>query len=200
MPPKTASKASPKTPPRRRLLPDARRAELIEVAIRLMRERGDASPTIADVTAAAGAAKGTFYLYFDNWDELVLAIRDHFAAGWKEDVLARAARNKKSTWHAFLDLEAARFVDALVAMGPLHQAIFHGPAAFRQAGTNSPAVALLAQLLEQGARDGAFDVDDPQATASLLFGAWHAAGDAIDAGGDRERHLGALRHLMRKWL
>ncbi len=52
----------------------------------------------------------------------------------------------------------------------------------------------------RGKSEGAFDIEDAGATALLLFSARHAAGDAIAAGGDRERHLSVVRRLMRKWL
>lgn len=60
---------------RRRLAPDARRAELIAAAISVLKQHGNAASCVEDVTAAANAAKRTFYLYFPSWDDLLVSAR-----------------------------------------------------------------------------------------------------------------------------
>jgi TetR/AcrR family transcriptional regulator, cholesterol catabolism regulator len=53
---------------------DRRRAELLDVALRLFAERGFETTTIADISAAAGTAHGLVYHYFASKDELLLAV------------------------------------------------------------------------------------------------------------------------------
>lgn len=54
--------------------PTERRTELLDAAERLFAERGVAGTTVADITSAAGVAKGSFYGYFASRDELVEAL------------------------------------------------------------------------------------------------------------------------------
>ena len=54
--------------------PAERRTELLDAAERLFAERGLGATTVADITAAAGVSKGSFYVYFASRDELVEAL------------------------------------------------------------------------------------------------------------------------------
>lgn len=51
-----------------------RRADLLAAARRVFAERGYHETTVEEVTRAAGVAKGTFYLYFQEKREIFLAI------------------------------------------------------------------------------------------------------------------------------
>lgn len=61
-------------PSARKRKADRRRAELLDVALRLFAERGFEATTIADISAAAGTAHGLVYHYFSSKDELLLAV------------------------------------------------------------------------------------------------------------------------------
>lgn len=52
----------------------ARRADLMAAARHIFAERGYHETTVEDITRAAGVAKGTFYLYFQEKREIFLAI------------------------------------------------------------------------------------------------------------------------------
>jgi AcrR family transcriptional regulator len=52
----------------------SRRAELLAAARTLFSERGYHETTVEDITRAAGVAKGTYYLYFQEKREIFLAI------------------------------------------------------------------------------------------------------------------------------
>jgi AcrR family transcriptional regulator len=51
-------------------------------------ERGLAHATMADVSEAAGVAKGTVYRYFDSKSALLTALRARYTSQW----LARSGR------------------------------------------------------------------------------------------------------------
>lgn len=53
---------------------DRRRAELLDVALRLFAERGYEATTIADISATTGTAHGLVYHYFRSKDDLLLAV------------------------------------------------------------------------------------------------------------------------------
>ncbi|MGV8909906.1 MAG: TetR/AcrR family transcriptional regulator [Propionicimonas sp.] len=58
----------------------ARRAQVAGAAIRVFRERGVGGTAVSDIVKAAGIAQGTFYLYFDSKDEVLLAVAEQFVA------------------------------------------------------------------------------------------------------------------------
>jgi AcrR family transcriptional regulator len=55
-------------------VPAARRADLLDAARRIFAARGYHDTTVEDITRAAGVAKGTFYLYFQEKRAIFLAI------------------------------------------------------------------------------------------------------------------------------
>ena len=96
--------------PRRRLSPDVRRAELIDAALRVLRKRGGAASRVEDVTSAAFAGKGTFYLYFSSWEDLLVALRDRILDDFGAKLQARLAELSKVDWWTLLDELCAGFV------------------------------------------------------------------------------------------
>jgi AcrR family transcriptional regulator len=53
---------------------EARRAELARVALKLWAERGFDKTSVAEIAREAGVAKGTFYLYFETKQSLLLEV------------------------------------------------------------------------------------------------------------------------------
>lgn len=51
-----------------------KRADLSAVARRIFAERGVANTAVSDIVKAAGVSQGTFYLYFDSKDDIVLEV------------------------------------------------------------------------------------------------------------------------------
>lgn len=66
--------------PRRQVDRAARRGELAGVAAGVFGERGVAGTTVSDIVKAAGIAQGTFYLYFESKDDVLLAVVERFVA------------------------------------------------------------------------------------------------------------------------
>jgi AcrR family transcriptional regulator len=63
---------------RRILHPDDRRSELLEAATRVFARKGYRNASVSDIIAAAGVARGTFYLYFKSKEHVFLAIVEGF--------------------------------------------------------------------------------------------------------------------------
>lgn len=64
--------------PRPRMDRTGKRAELATVAARVFVERGVARTAVSDIVKAAGIAQGTFYLYFESKDDLLVAVAERF--------------------------------------------------------------------------------------------------------------------------
>jgi len=72
-----------------------RRQQLIDAARRCVGDRGFQSLTVDDVCAEAGVSKGAFYVYFDQKQDLLLALLDDEAARI-EDVMQHLERSHLS--------------------------------------------------------------------------------------------------------
>jgi AcrR family transcriptional regulator len=194
------TRARPKTV-RRRLRPEDRKAELLEAAVRVLGQRGPDGCRIEDITNAAGTAKGNFYRYFPTWDDLVLAVRDHILDSYRAELRQRYGDRSSVDWWLALDDEVERFVDFQLALGGLHDVVFHGPAALaRPRETYRSASFMIATFLTAGIADGAFEAVDVGVTAPLLFEVLHGAADAVASGLDRQRVLTATRQLAHRAL
>jgi AcrR family transcriptional regulator len=186
---------------RRRLHPDARRAELLDAAIRVLRRRGPEACRVEDITQEAGTAKGNFYRYFPTWDDLLLAVRDHLLDSYQAELAQRYAGLSSVDWWNALDLEIERFIDFQLGLGGLHAALFHGRAASaRPVEPDRSAVSILAGFLAAGVAEGAFAAVDVDAAAPLLFDVLHGAADIVAAGMDRGRALGAALQIVHRTL
>jgi AcrR family transcriptional regulator len=184
--------------PRRRLEPEVRRLEIIEAAERLLIAKGP-EVRVEDVVREAGAAKGTFYLYFPAWDDLLEAIRGRLVAAFDEAHPLRIDATVAMDWPGVLDCLAVAFVDAIIAMGGLHAVLFHTDFARRRPipEADNP-INRLTAIVRMGRETGAFvDVDVPP-TGRLLFAVIHETADAVAAGEDRERALAAMRRMLRR--
>jgi AcrR family transcriptional regulator len=182
------------------LEPAVRRSELIDAALRVLRSRGPTRVRVEDVTRAAGAAKGTFYLYFSSWDDLLVAVREQILSSYGSEAATRLAAAVPSEWWAAVESECVRFVDFVLELGDLHHAVFHGPVADRPIDADYSAEALIARLLSVGVEAGVCRPVDVDAVAPLLFTVLHKTADEIARSRDRERRIESMLDLLRTWL
>jgi AcrR family transcriptional regulator len=186
---------------RRRLRPEVRRAELVEAALTVLKGRDPAEVRVEDITKAAGAAKGTFYLYFASWGELMAAVRDDVLGRYVGQLLDRfAAVENSSQWWAALEEECARFVDFHLELGTVHKAIFHGWQLEHLPNPEYSEEQLISRILSQGIALGACRPVDPEMAAPLAFALLHTTADAICRAGQRGARLDALSAVLRSWL
>jgi AcrR family transcriptional regulator len=188
-------------PVRRRLRPEDRRTELLDAAIRVLRDLGPEACRIEDITEAAGTAKGNLYRHFATWDELMVAVRDHVLDCYRTELLQRYSDPSSVDWWVALDYEIERFVDFQLGLGGLHEAIFHGLAASAHPReTHRSASFMIAVFLAAGIEHGAFAPVDVEVIAPLLFQVLHGAADAVASGTDRERVLDATLQIVHRTL
>jgi AcrR family transcriptional regulator len=185
---------------RRRLSPEARRTELIDAAIRLLESRQDVSNWVQAVTAEADAAKGTFYVYFSSWDDMLAAVRERVLRDYVDRFHRLAESAEPIDWWATLDAECAAAVDSISQPGGLHDAAFHFGSALTPAPGEPDVIAAIADALSRGMAEGAFRPVDPRIAATILFTVLHGAGDAIAAGERPQRWKEAVHDLTRHWL
>jgi AcrR family transcriptional regulator len=149
-----------------------RREAILGAAERLFRHYGPAKTTIGDIAREAGIGVGSVYLEFCSKDEIVseLAQSRHervlaaMRAAAREDgsVADRLCRALEARVMALLELadQGAHSCDLVLCSA---SAVKTAWGRFQQ-----EELALVASLLEQGARSGEFAAHDTQPTAELL--------------------------------
>jgi AcrR family transcriptional regulator len=165
----------------------------------VLKDVGPQRARIEDITRAAGAAKGTFYLYFSSWNDLLVAVRDHLISTYSAGVRSRLAAASAMRW-AVLEAECVRFVDFVVGLGELHEAVFHGPNMEHPIDGERSAGALIAEMIAAGTAVGACRPVAAELAAPLLFSVLHATADSIAQDGGREAKLDTVLDLLRAWL
>src|SRR3954466_10165763 len=112
------------SPVRRRLTPAARKLEIVEAAERLLQAQGS-RVRVEDVAREAGVAKGTFFLYFPSWDDLLEGIRERLIAAFDQAHPLPGEAHGPIDWPALLERQADAFIDFTLARRGFGAAIFH---------------------------------------------------------------------------
>ena len=174
-------KIRPRTKP-----PEVRREELMNAAQRIFLRQGIAGTSVDEIVAAAGVAKGTFYLHFDSKEALLQALQGRFVADLDGALRAALAGGRPGDWRARLRAWIRAAVDGYRNQAALHHLVFH---AFRPEAPprrhENPAITALAAFLAAGTRAGAWSVETPRLTASMMFHALHGLLDETGGGPKR---------------
>jgi AcrR family transcriptional regulator len=184
-----------------------RREELMDAAVSVLRAKGTSNATVSDITETAGVAKGTFYLYFGSKEHLMAALRRRLV----DDAIAHGigflARAGEEDWWGLVDASSASFID-------YHIEHRDELALLAEEGLTAETRELLAECdrtltgiftagIQAGVEAGAFHVEDPEATAMLLYHALEGALREMVVFGrefDRERLLHAMSQTARRCL
>lgn len=185
-------------PLRRRLQPEARKLEIVEAAERLLQAHG-ARVRVEDVVREAGVAKGTFFLYFPTWDDLLETLRDRLVAEFDAAYPLPTEVEGPVDWPALVETHAAAFIDFTLSRRGIGEVLFHSDFAERRPLAYN-GIARLAAVIRAGQEAGAFGPVDPEPTARLLFAAIDEAADAVAGGADRAATRAALQRLLRRAL
>lgn len=174
----------PVTASRNQTRRETRRTELVDAALSLFMANGVATTSVDDIVQAAGAAKGTFYLYFSTRDDVVNAVAERIVDGVGARFEAVAAVPNLSP------------VDRLLALGssvsdvgvdererelievfhrPENRAI-HDRFSERIAGRLLPTVE---SIIEDGITAGLFAAQDPHLAAAFVLATFNSLHDLV---------------------
>lgn len=189
------------TAPSSRRAPARRRDELLEAAERLLIAQGVARTTVDEIAAAAGVAKGTFYLYFASKDAAIDALREKFTADVARELEAIVSPAERSGWRACTEQLVRRAIDFQVRNADLHRIVVESPHPHGHGELDAlrRVTGALRSIIEAGVADGAYRVEDSGATAWLVLDVLHAAG-ARAAGPERERVTAATVEAVGRML
>jgi AcrR family transcriptional regulator len=185
-------------PLRRRLQPEARKLEIVEAAERLLQAQG-AQVRVEDVVREAGVAKGTFFLYFPTWDDLLETVRQRLVSEFDAAYPLPTEVDGPMDWPSVVAWQAGAFIDFASARQGVGEALFHSDFAERRTLADN-GVLRLSAVIRAGQEAGAFGPVDPEPTARLMFAAIDEAARAVAGGADRAAMLAALQTLLRRAL
>jgi TetR/AcrR family transcriptional repressor of nem operon len=182
---------------------DERRADLLDAGQDVFVEKGVAASRLEDITSRAGVAKGTFYLYFRSKEDLLAALQERFSQRLA-DRITRAVE-QVDDWPGKLDACVKALFDDYAAEHDLHDILFAHLGNPHDAPDTEPArsqlVDAIRDLLAAGVEAGAYDVDDLDTTAILVYSALHGGFDAASHGPERPeaaRLVRAAQQLFRR--
>ena len=90
--------------------PEERRRELLDAATALFAERGVTTVSVADITARAGAAVGTFYRFFETKESVLGALRRDALDDIRTRAAEVAAKHLDADWWTASDAMTAAMV------------------------------------------------------------------------------------------
>ena len=179
---------------------EQRRADLLAAGRELFLAKGVAATSLDDITGRAGVSKGLFYLYFRSKDDLLAALHDQFSAELAGRI--RTATDPVADWPAKLDACVKAIFDSYQERDDLHEVLFppggHVSASHR--ATHGLVLNAISGIFASGKAAGAFDVEDPEATAALCWASTHGFDPGFhgDAAPADARLIRAAQQLFRR--
>ncbi len=138
------------------------------------RKRGVANTAVSDIVKAAGVAQGTFYLYFESKDDVILAVVERLGEAMIDDTTVRvgAGHSAVEKMHILADAlsNAAARHDTAELVQLMHRPenrVLHD----RLTEDLTPRLIPLVQsIIERGVEEGVFRVSDVRAAAWFVLG------------------------------
>lgn len=178
---------------------------LLEAAERVLAERGIQATTVADMTAAAGVAKGTFYLYFSTKEDVIRALqRRHFQA-MLDRVADAAAKLQDADWWDVVDSLIETIVDYDCEQRDWYCKVIQGWAP-PPTDVDKPRAQihdLISGAIRTGMAGGHCHAEDPEFAALLLQSALEGSMQHLFLGDeeiDRDRLVHGFQQFVRKVL
>jgi AcrR family transcriptional regulator len=149
---------------------DLKRATLIKAAERLFVEKGYEATTMDEIASAAGFAKGTLYHYFTNKADLLQILRENFDKEITRRIQLHVERCPVDDWRGRIKAWIDAATTAYFEMVDLHDVVIYGLGMpFRHAMADSEVTKYLAQLIADGKKAGAWQIDDERWTSVMMF-------------------------------
>jgi AcrR family transcriptional regulator len=152
---------------------DQRRKELMDVAYELFQAKGYAATTVDDIIRTAGTAKGTFYYYFKSKEDILTAITQKQLEEIVEFARAVSLEPSITALEKFQRLLAGikekNNNESGEAKDDLHQPEnreLHEQINVEIVRQLSP---ILANVIEQGVKEGVFQVENPLETIQFIL-------------------------------
>lgn len=170
---------------------ESRRGALVDAAFAVFMEKGVAASSVDDIVAAAGVAKGTFYLYFQTKDDAINAVAERVVDGVARTVETAAATPGLSPVERLLTLgRAVGHVGTEPNERELIE-VFHRPAnrAIHDRLSERIVVRLMAtveSIVADGIDLGQFADQEPRLAAGFVLATFTSLHELVDSGASIE--------------
>lgn len=184
--------------------PETRRKEFIKAARELFMEKGFEQTSVSDITNKVGMSHGAFFYYFKSKNDVMKAVICDILNYWRVFMVDLVA-NK--------DMNALEKMQLILSMSVESQNVKHDINEFFKKEGNaimyqehrkksreiiSP---LMTQIVDQGVKEGTFNVEYPKETVEYVGYILENLGDSLQAAGnsdDYQRKIHALEILLTK--
>jgi AcrR family transcriptional regulator len=167
------------------------RARLVEVASETFARLGYSATTHADLAAAAGIARTTFYEYFDSKEDLLVHVVETAIPELSEELFAGLEDLAPYDQMATLVARMIEFVGTDPIGLILHTEVPRLPddVQRRTAAAHSPLSRRFGSIYEQGVIDGSFVDMDPKLAGRLIYESIMTAGRVLKATDEPKQHV-----------
>ncbi len=153
--------------------PEVRRKELVEAAEELFRTKGCEETSVSDIVKKVGVAQGTFYYYFESKDDVLDAVLDHYLKdhleGAARGIIADGSKNALQKLQEIVNTTLFARGDGQRLVEFLHKGKNMAAHQKYMVKIQETFVPLLVGLVEEGVREGVFEVPYPRETVDYLL-------------------------------
>lgn len=157
----------------------ARRRELARAAEAVFAERGVANTAVSDIVAEAGVAQGTFYLYFDSKDDVLVAVAERVMDGVMDAAEAAMEEGASAVRQLRAFIDALSRFDETPGAAELAEVLHRPENRLLHDRLEERMVPRLVPLMEgivaRGCAEGVFEVPDPRTAAWFVLGGLRGA-------------------------
>ncbi|HEY3374469.1 MAG TPA: TetR/AcrR family transcriptional regulator [Candidatus Aquicultor sp.] len=159
--------------------PEHWRSDLLAAAQRLFAENGVARTSVGAIAKAAGAAAGTFYLYFDSKEDLIRELAKNMAQKYCEAVSVIAKTPGLGAVEKLFKILEISFIsldqrDVMDHFHKEHSKLVHFLLVEEVAQRLNPA---FEEIISQGVSEGVFTTQYPKESAAFVIAAANAIPD-----------------------
>lgn len=152
--------------------PEERKNDILTAAMELFKEKGYEKTTVSDIVKAAGIAQGTFYIYYKNKEDVFISVIENTREKIIEQLIDVQKRNDlnaidKMNLIIRLEFDINRTQDDLILQ--LHLEKNSGIHLQFIINTIHKLVPIYTSVIEQGVKEGLFDIKYPKEAAEYML-------------------------------
>jgi len=178
--------------------PETRRKEFIKAAKELFMEKGFEQTSVSDITNKVGMSHGAFFYYFKSKNDVMKAVIYEILNYWRVFMVDLVA-NKEMTALEKMQLILRMSVDSQNVKHDINEffkkegnAVMYQEHRKKSREIISP---LMTQIVDQGVKEGTFNVEYPKETVEYVGYILENLGDSLKAAGNSDEYQRKIRAL-----
>ncbi len=156
--------------------PEIRRMELIQAAEQLFKEKGYEDTLVSDITDKVGVSHGAFFYYFESKNEMLKAVI-HYYVSLDKELIAKFVNDDGMSAvkkiQSIVDLSMSSNEPSALSENKIVQYMHReGNESLHSEyikETQEVMIPLITSIIEQGVKEGSFDVKYPRETVEYIL-------------------------------